>query len=88
MKEIEVDDFERVADVSDQASRVEAAAGEEAVKKILKKVEKAPPHFDGVHCIDCDEPIPEKRLATGAFRDIECQRKHEHFKKNHRSHYE
>ena len=88
MKEIDVPDFERVADVSDQASRVEAMANEESVKKVLKRIEKAPSHFDGVNCVDCSEPIPEARLKTGAFRDIHCQQKHELSKKNHRSHYE
>lgn len=82
------DDFERVADNSDQASRVEEITTEEGIRRALSRIEKAPSHFDGVNCIDCDEPIPEARLKTGAFRDIECQEKYEKQKRNHRSYYE
>lgn len=36
--------------------------------------EQAPAHFDGVHCSDCDEPIPPKRIElTGSHRCVDCQ---------------
>lgn len=82
------DEPERFADESDRASNIELISNEESVKKFLRGIEKAPPEFDGKHCIDCGHEIPEARLATGAFRDIHCQTKHEFRQRNHRSHYE
>lgn len=32
-----------------------------------------PPHFDGLHCISCDDEIPEKRRSLGKFRCVDCQ---------------
>lgn len=31
------------------------------------------PDFDGNHCIECGEKIPEKRLNLGRIRCYECQ---------------
>lgn len=78
----------RHADEGDHASDLERLSNEESVKKALKQIEKPPSDFDGVHCIECGEPIPKPRLKTGAFRDIYCQQKIEFQRKNHRSHYE
>lgn len=88
MAVIDVPDCERLPDLSDHASKLELEAAEEGIQKVLRKIEKAPSDFDGVHCVDCGRKIPEGRLATGAFRDIACQEAKEHRDKNHRSHYE
>lgn len=80
--------MDRHADEGDRASDLERLANEEGVKKVLKQIEKPPSDFDGIHCIECGEPIPKPRLATGAFRDIECQQVFEFQRKNHRSYYE
>ncbi len=77
-------DVERISDESDRASKIEADATEECLKKALAKIEKAPDFFDGIHCIECDQEIPEDRLKTGAFRDIHCQTKIEHTRKQRR----
>ena len=82
------DEMERIADECDHASKIVLISTEESVKKVLRGIEKPPPEFDGKHCIDCGHEIPEERLATGAFRDIHCQTKHEFKQRNHRSHYE
>lgn len=87
-KDIEVPDCEREADLSDHASKVEAAITEEGIRRTLRKVEKPPEDFDGIHCIDCGHAIPKDRLNTGAFRDIRCQEAKELRDKNHRSYYE
>ena len=31
------------------------------------------PNFNGCDCVRCGDPIPEKRLALGRIRCIECQ---------------
>lgn len=85
---IEVEDSEPTPDESDRASKIEHAANLEAIDRVLRRIERPPAHFDGRTCIDCGEPIPEARLRTGAFRDLECQSKTELARRNHRSHYE
>ncbi len=35
------------------------------------------PEFDGTHCIECDEDIPEKRLEMGKIRCQPCQQTYE-----------
>lgn len=77
-------DLERISDESDRASKIELVTTEECIKKVLSGIERAPGDFDGVHCVDCNEPIPEARLKTGAFRDIHCQSKLELKKKQGR----
>ncbi len=82
-----IDEMERIPDVSDIASDLEEKLRIEGVKRIQAKC-KAPPDFDGVHCTECGEPIPQDRLATGAYTDIDCQRAIEFRSKNHRSYFE
>lgn len=88
MTEVDVPEFERLADIGDQASKLESLAVEEGVKKVLKNIEVPPEDFDGVHCVDCGQEIVKARLDTGAFRDITCQEIFERNRKNHRSYYE
>lgn len=66
-------DVERIADDSDRASKIEEDARQEDINRVLRNIEKAPADFDGIHCVECDQPIPLERLKTGAFRDIHCQ---------------
>lgn len=82
------DEPERFADEADKASNVAQISQEEAMDRFHRRKEKAPVDFDGRHCVDCGEPIPELRLKTGAFRDIGCQQRHESKNKNHRSYFE
>lgn len=88
MKEIEVEESERISDESDRASKIEMDGNAECLKRCLSRIEKAPEDFDGVHCVECGEEIPPARLSTGAFRDINCQQAIEARRRNHRSHYE
>lgn len=80
---IDVDQPERFADESDRATSIEMALTEEAIKKQLKSLEKAPDDFDGCHCTVCGSEIPPERLATGAFRDLYCQQMFEKRKKEY-----
>lgn len=66
-------DIERISDESDRASKIELENTQECVDKVLASIERPPSDFDGIHCIECDQEIPQARLATGAFRDIYCQ---------------
>lgn len=70
-------DAERIADTLDRAAQEENFHVQECIKQTLRRIEKPPADFDGIHCVDCDEEIPQERLATGAFRDIICQSNHE-----------
>lgn len=77
-------DVERISDDSDRASKIEADARQEDINRVLRNIEKAPADFDGIHCVECDQPIPPERLKTGAFRDIYCQEIIEKRRKNQR----
>lgn len=85
---IDVEEPERYPDEVDRACDLARINSEEGVKKVLNGIEKPPADFDGVHCVECGEPIPRARLKTGAFRDIDCQCAIEANRKQHRSHYE
>ena len=78
-------DAERIPDVIDRASFEDEVRTKDCVDKVLRSVERAPSHFDGVHCIDCQCEIPEARLKTGAFRDVYCQTIHERMLRHRRS---
>lgn len=78
MKELEVQDLERVADVSDLASNHEQAHNERCIDAVLSSKEATPEDFDGKHCVECGQEILPDRLKTGAFRDIHCQERVEH----------
>lgn len=84
MRELEIPDVEVCADPMDHASKIEGTSTQEAIARTLASIEKAPPEFDGIHCIDCDHEIPAARLKTGAFRDIHCQEKYELKRKGYR----
>lgn len=60
---------ERVLEI---AEALTAALAENEVAKIRAKVQKRDPSFDGI-CVECDEPIPDARLDTGATTCLECQ---------------
>ncbi len=72
------DEFEPSADENDRASNAELAHNQDSVERIrfLARPEFHP-DFDGRHCVDCDEPIPKKRLALGKVRCISCQERME-----------
>ena len=76
-------DAERISDVLDRAAAEADLRNQDCINEVLRNRERPPSDFDGCHCIDCGEDIPSKRLATGAFRDIHCQTKHE-FELKHR----
>ena len=85
---IEIEELEREPDTLDQASKLERIAVSEGLQRVQRSKESPPSDFDGRHCTECGNEIPEGRLATGAFRDITCQERMEKARKNHRSHYE
>jgi RNA polymerase-binding transcription factor DksA len=63
-----------VYDEGDIASALELGFIAQALKKHKEKV--APerhPDFDGVHCIQCWEDIPQVRLDLGKIRCVHCQ---------------
>lgn len=66
---------EHSADLIDNANSLAAALTDRAIAE-ARKAANAPethPDFDGVHCVECDTPIPEKRLAMQKVRCAFCQ---------------
>lgn len=64
-----------VYDEADQAQWIQLA--EQASFRERARVANAPethPDFDGQHCIDCGNEIPEARLQLFKIRCVECQR--------------
>lgn len=62
----------------EQAARLEEAERENArVKNREALAPQKHPGFNGHDCIDCEEPIPEARLAMGRIRCVECQSRRE-----------
>ena len=60
------------SDNLDQAALIEDAFREKAIA-FIRQVETPPTDFDGKHCFECDDVIPEARLALGKFRCVPCQ---------------
>lgn len=62
------------ADIGNDTAAV-CTAEAEARQRALARPEAQPGYgsFDGLNCVDCMEPIPGNRLATGAARCINCQ---------------
>jgi phage/conjugal plasmid C-4 type zinc finger TraR family protein len=72
-------EIEQCTDESDRATQVEEAFTDAALEAARERAKpEVHPDFDGVHCVDCDEPIPKPRLAMGKVRCVECQRIREH----------
>jgi RNA polymerase-binding transcription factor DksA len=59
--------FERAAarEESERQAGVEAAAATARPE--------SHPEFDGQNCVECDNPIPQLRLAMGKVRCVFCQ---------------
>jgi RNA polymerase-binding transcription factor DksA len=81
--EEDVDLNSDVFDEGDIASVIEMGFISNAIKNHQNKLKaEMNPDFDGIHCIDCDEEIPPKRLEiVGVQRCIECQTIYEKKKK-------
>lgn len=60
------------ADSLDHASDVESSFRDWAIAELRRPL--IPPEgFNGVDCVDCDEPIVAARLKMGKFTCIYCQ---------------
>lgn len=65
---------QRFADDGEAASALEFAFNQEALRHTLARIRRGvDPSFDGVHCIDCESPIPKDRVALGKDRCVPCQ---------------
>ena len=69
-----VDEFEPSADENDRASNAEYTHNQDNVERIRALAQpESHPDFDGCHCVECGEPIPDLRLALSKVRCISCQ---------------
>lgn len=64
----------------EQAANLELAHREAAIHRAGHQAQP-PKNFDGEHCVACDEPIPQARLALGKWRCLYCQTLYEKYKK-------
>ncbi len=71
---MEIEFVGHVPDQSDRASLIEAAFTEESIEIARKAMApETHPDFDGIHCVECGEEIPDIRLRLGKVRCVECQ---------------
>lgn len=74
LKTAELDFSTEVYDEAEIASALEIGFIAHALE--LHKAKVAPekhPDFDGQHCVDCEDEIPELRLNMGRVRCVHCQ---------------
>lgn len=56
------------------AEELENAQRDHAImKSATLAAPESHPDFDGTHCIECDNDIPEGRLRLGRIRCVYCQ---------------
>lgn len=66
--------IDKSANENDMASDMEEAFRERAIEVVRShQTQQSHPDFDGVHCIDCDDGLPEVRLTMGRIRCVHCQ---------------
>lgn len=67
--------IERSGDIVDIASSVEMANTAAAIANFssLATAPESHPDFDGLHCVECGNEIPEQRLKNGRVRCTYCQ---------------
>jgi RNA polymerase-binding transcription factor DksA len=74
LRTAELDFSTEVYDEAEIASALEIGFIAHALE--MHKAKVAPekhPDFDGQHCVDCDDEIPELRLSMGRVRCVHCQ---------------
>lgn len=67
---------ERYTEQVDAAQLQQDATNQAAISAVQARLKPEDhPDFDGMHCIDGGEVIPEERLALGKIRCVSCQQK-------------
>lgn len=64
-----------MADIIDIAAEQELLIRESALAAQAKRAkrENCAEHFDGVHCVECEGPIPQARVVLMRVRCVGCQ---------------
>lgn len=58
----------------DKAAELQEALNEKGLAEVRKSLAaETHPDFDGRHCIDCADEIPDERLAMQKIRCVHCQ---------------
>lgn len=70
--------IEKCADPFDHASELESSFRELSLSEARRKLKpEQEQNEDGtwpvLYCVDCDDEIPEARLAMGKIRCVDCQ---------------
>lgn len=56
------------------AAKLEQQQREDARQRVERALRpEKHPDFDGAHCVDCEDDIPQGRLALGKIRCVPCQ---------------
>lgn len=53
--------------------RIEAVRDANIAAIRARNLPETHPNFDGEHCVDCDDDIPDGRLKLGKIRCVSCQ---------------
>ncbi len=65
---------ERYSDPLDAATELTEELNSRAIANFRNAAKpETHPDFDGEHCIDCEDDIPQVRLAMGRVRCVTCQ---------------
>lgn len=65
---------DRYTELMDAAQEMQQKTNEMLIQEASRRAApESDPDFDGVHCIDGGERIPDARLALGKMRCVECQ---------------
>lgn len=70
-------------DPIDEAQAVNELHQDVSLRNARAEAAAVPPGFNGVDCVDCDEPVEEGRLKLKLFRCLECARALEIRRKTH-----
>lgn len=66
--------IEKSADEIDMSSELEMAFTEKALEAVVAKLRpEHHPDFNGKDCVECDDPLPDLRIADRRIRCVPCQ---------------
>lgn len=84
---LEIAELAHTADENERATLIEEQFTDAAIEAVRERVQpESHPDFDGMHCVDCAEPLPPARLALGRVRCVVCQEQLERDARLYRRH--
>lgn len=76
------ENIQELTDEADRANVIETIFQESALRDAQRRAApETHPDFDGEHCVDCGENIPQARLKLLKVRCVDCQSVRERYLK-------